>query len=209
MKTLIVSPHTDDAEIGCGGTIYKLLEEENSIYWIVFSTAEASLPKNLPKDTLKREFLSVLHNYNIPKLEYEIFNYEVRNLNNYRQEILQTLVDVGNKFSPDLVIGPSLNDFHQDHQIVANEVVRAFKMSASIIAYELPWNHITFNTQLFVKLQKKHLDKKWAILQNYKTQFLVGKQYFSKEFIFGLAKTRGVQCNAMFAEAFEVIRWMM
>jgi LmbE family N-acetylglucosaminyl deacetylase len=113
------------------------------------------------------------------------------------------------EFKPQMVIGPSLNDFHQDHQVVANEMVRAFKTASSIICYELPWNHVTFNTQLFVKLKKEHLVKKWEMLKNYESQLTKGKTYFSEEFVYGLAKTRGVQCNSEYAEAFEVIRWMM
>jgi hypothetical protein len=102
-----------------------------------------------------------------------------------------------------------LNDFHQDHQIVANEMVRAFKTSASILSYELPWNHIGFDTQLFIKLTEKHIEEKYELLRNYKSQVLKNRPYFSKEFIFGLAKTRGVQCDSKYAEAFEVIRWML
>jgi hypothetical protein len=108
-----------------------------------------------------------------------------------------------------MVIGPSLNDFHQDHQVVANEMIRAFKTTASIICYELPWNHVTFNTQLFMALQKKHILKKCSMLEKYKSQVAKERLYFSKEFIHGLANTRGVQCDSKYAEAFEVIRWII
>jgi len=46
-RVLILSPHTDDAELGCGGFICKLLERNVKIFWIVFSTAKESLPKKL------------------------------------------------------------------------------------------------------------------------------------------------------------------
>ena len=208
-KILIIAPHTDDAELGCGGSITKFIEEGHKILWVVFSTAEGSLPKGLPKDTLKREFLGVIKDLGLKKENYKLFNFKVRNLHEHRQEILEELITIRAGFKPHIVIGPSLNDFHQDHQVVANEMIRAFKTTSSIICYELPWNHVTFNTQLFVKFKKEHVVKKCEMLKNYKSQLTKGKTYFSEEFIYGLAKTRGVQCDSEYAEAFEVIRWMI
>lgn len=209
MKILVLSPHTDDVELGCGGGIAKFISEGHNILWVVFSTAEESLPEDLPKDTLKKEFLSVMNGQGLKEDNYRVFNFKVRTLHEHRQEILEKLINLRGNFKPQMVIGPSLNDFHQDHQVVANEMVRAFKTTSSIICYELPWNHITFNTQLFIKLKKEHIVKKCEMLKNYKTQLTKGKTYFSEEFIYGLAKTRGVQCDSEYAEAFEVIRWMM
>ena len=84
-------------------------------------------------------------------------------------------------------------------------MIRAFKTSSSIYCYELPWNHLEFKTQLFVNLDSSHLANKIKMLEFYKTQF-VAKNYFTKEFIEGLARVRGAQVNREFAEAFEVIR---
>lgn len=205
---LILSPHTDDAELGCGATISRFIEENKNILWVVFSTAEQSLPDNMNPNTLEMEFLNVIKSLNIPIEKTIISNFKVRYLHEKRQEILELLVKIRNSFKPDLVIGPSLNDFHQDHQIVANEMVRAFKSSSSIISYELPWNHITFNTQLFFKVEEKHIENKIKILQFYKSQLLKERSYFSEEFVKGLAFTRGIQVNTKYAEAFEVIKWI-
>jgi N-acetylglucosamine malate deacetylase 1 len=208
-KVLVLSPHTDDAELGCGGTISKLLEQGVEIIWAVFSTAEDSLPKELPRDTLKREFKEVTKFLKIDEKKLIIFDYKVRRLHEKRQEILEHLIKIRNKFKPDLVIMPSLNDIHQDHQVIANETVRAFKTCASIISYELPWNHVNFNTQAFMKLEQSHVIKKYEILMKFKSQINLKRNYFKKEYIFGLANVRGTQCNAKYAEAFEVIRWIL
>jgi len=207
MKILILSPHTDDAELGCGGTICKFLEEGNDILWIVFSTAEDSIPKNLPTDTLKKEFLNVVKTLGLKDENYIIHDFRVRRLHEKRQEILEELIKIRDDFKPDLVISPSLKDFHQDHQVVANEALRAFRKHSNIIGYELPWNHITFDTTFFVKLKNEHLRKKLNLIKNYKSQIQLRRNYFSEEYIMGLAKIRGVSCNSDYAEAFEVIRW--
>jgi len=181
----------------------KLIEDRHAIYWLVFSTAEDSLPQGLPKDTLAKEFTEVTKAFGLKNNQYEILDYRVRYLHEKRQEILEKIVQVRNSFQPTLVIGPSLNDLHQDHIIVANEMVRAFKSSATIISYELPWNHLTFNTQLLIRLKREHLVKKYQVLSKYKSQFLKHRNYFSEEYIFGIAATRGVQASSDYAEAFE------
>lgn len=205
---LVLSPHTDDAELGCGGSIVKFLEQGKSIYWIVFSTASESLLPGLPKNALKTEFQSVYSKLGLQKSQIEILNYKVRHLHRHRQEILEKLVNIRDTIQPSLVIGPSLNDLHQDHNVIAKEMIRAFMKSSSIISYELPWNHIEFSTQLFIQLKAKHIKTKNEILKNYNSQIQKGRIYFSSKFITGLARTRGSQINSEFAEAFEVIRWI-
>jgi N-acetylglucosamine malate deacetylase 1 len=206
LRVLFLGPHTDDIELGAGGTLVRFLQQRYAVKVIVFSTASDSLPEGLPRDTLKTEFISIAESL---KVEHKIFDFKVRYLNFCRQQILEELVKMNSEYKPDLVIGPSLNDYHQDHQTVANEMVRAFKRNSSIICYELPWNHLTFTTQLFVKLSRKEIERKCELLKYYKSQILKNREYFSDEFIFGLAKTRGIQCNAEYAESFEILRWRM
>lgn len=207
-KVLVLSPHTDDAELGAGGTITKYLSEGHKIKWVVFSTAEESLPKDLPSDTLSNEFTNVYKSIGLNDDDVEIFHFKVRHLNYHRQEVLEELYKIKKSFNPDLVIGPSMNDLHQDHKTVAEEMIRAFKSSSSIISYELPWNHLTFNTQMFIKLDESQINKKLEMLNHYKSQIKLGRYYFSEDFIRGLALTRGAQINHKYAEAFEVIRWI-
>jgi LmbE family N-acetylglucosaminyl deacetylase len=209
MRILILSPHTDDAELGCGGSIIKFLEDGHELCWVVFSTAEDSLPDGFPKDTLKKEFANVAKDLALAHENIKIFDFKVRHLHHYRQNILDDLIQIRGAFKPELVVGPSPHDLHQDHQIVAHEMTRAFKTSSGIICYELPWNHVTFDTQCFIKLREEHINSKCCLLENYKSQLTLNRPYFHRDFTFGLARTRGIQCNSDYAEAFEVIRWML
>lgn len=205
---LILSPHTDDAELGCGGSIARFIEEDKNLLWVVFSAAEESLPEGFHKDTLVNEFREAVGHLGLSEDNIVVNRYQVRYLHTKRQEILEQLIKIRANFKPDLVLGPSLNDFHQDHTIIANEMIRAFKMSASIICYELPWNHINFQTQMFMPLQEKHIEKKISLLSAYKSQLAKQRPYFSHEFVNGLAATRGAQIGEKYAEAFEVVRWI-
>lgn len=208
-KMLVLSPHTDDAELGCGGSLSKFISQGHEILWVCFSTAEESLPPDFPPNALKKEFEEVLSYLGLDKKNSLIMDYKVRKLSEVRQEVLENLVNIRKSFIPDIVIGPSLNDFHQDHGVVAQEMIRAFKTSCSILCYELPWNHVEFKTQFFVKLNETQIESKLNMLECYKTQLVAKRNYFTKEFIKGLARVRGAQINHDFAEAFEVVRWQI
>ena len=101
---------------------------------------------------------------------------------------------------------PSSHDLHQDHYTIAMEGLRAFKFT-SILGYEVPWNNITFETSSFVYLEERHIEKKLASLQCYRSQ--IGRKYANSEYIKGLARTRGVQIGVDYAETFDVKRWII
>lgn len=52
---LVLAPHTDDGELGLGGTINYLIEQGKNVVYAAFSTAEQSVPEGFPKDILKTE----------------------------------------------------------------------------------------------------------------------------------------------------------
>ena len=205
-KVLVLAPHTDDGELGAGGTIAKLVKAGVDVYYAAFSTAEQSVPDGFPKDILKTEVKNATQKLGIKPENLFIYNYEVRKLNYKRQEILEDLVKLRGSVNPDLILLPSLNDIHQDHTTVAQEGLRAFKQR-TILGYELIWNNLTFSTSCFVKLDKEHIQNKVNALQEYSSQ--KHRDYLSETFIFSLAKTRGVQIGSEYAEAFEIIRLIL
>lgn len=204
-RVLVLAPHTDDAELGCGGTLVRMLENDIDVHVAAFSTARASLPPGSDPDLLRKEFNAAMDMLGIPEKQRYIYDYQVRKLNYSRQEVLEELVKLKKEIQPEMVLLPSGSDLHQDHQVVNNEGLRAFK-EISVWGYELPWNHITFSAQAFVTLTPTQIDKKWEILKLYKSQVEKNRNYFTEEFIRGLAKVRGVQVKSEYAEAFEVIR---
>lgn len=202
----VLAPHTDDGELGAGGAISKLIENGANVYYFAFSTAETSVPDGFPKDILKTEVLNATIKLGIKKENVIIYNYEVRKLNYVRQEILEDLIKHRKELKPDLVLMPSLKDIHQDHSTIAHEGLRAFK-NTTVLGYELIWNNLSFDTTSFIKLEKKHIQAKCDALKEYKSQGT--RDYMSEEFIYSLARTRGVQIGTTYAESFEVIRWVM
>jgi N-acetylglucosamine malate deacetylase 1 len=204
-RLLVLAPHTDDAELGCGGTLARLLDMGVDAYVAVFSTAKDSLPEGAPSDTLKKEFLKAMGLLGVPSEHLIVHDYPVRLLSYHRQEVLENLVSLGRDLSPDVVFVPSGSDLHQDHQVLYAEAVRAFKR-LTLWGYELPWNHITFGAQAFVTLERAHVERKWEAMQAYQSQIELGRPYFTRTFIEALACVRGTQVGTQYAEAFEVVR---
>ena len=202
-KVLVLAPHTDDGELGCGGTVARLLEEGSQVWFAVFSTCEESVPEGYPSDVLRREFLSVMDHYGIPRERVSIFDFPVRHFTAHRQEILEKMVALNRTIAPDLVLVPSLHDVHQDHHTIAEEAIRAFKRT-SILGYEEPWNNLKFSNQVYIILEERHLRSKIEAIACYQSQ---GRRpYTSEEYIRSLAVTHGVQVGRPLAEVFETER---
>jgi LmbE family N-acetylglucosaminyl deacetylase len=203
-KVLVLSPHTDDAEIGAGGTIARFMDEGKDIYFAVFSMCETSVPKELPKDTLKKECLNSLKVFGILPERIHLMNYMVRTFPEHRQQILDDMIKIKNHLAPELVLVPSSHDMHQDHGVIYWEALRAFKKDSSIWGYEHPWNNLTFTTDVFVKLDAKHVEMKIKALKVYESQSNRG--YMKEENLRSLVITHGAQIDLSFAEAFEMVR---
>lgn len=202
-NVLVLAPHTDDGELGLGGTINKLITEGKRVTYIAFSTAEESVPPGFPKDILKTEVRNATAKLGIKSENLIIYSYQVRKLNYVRQEILEELIKIRKQEKYDLVFIPSLHDIHQDHTTIAQEGLRAFK-NTTILGYELIWNNLSFDTQCFVRLREDDIKAKIMALKEYHSQGR--RDYLSDEFIYSLAKTRGGQVGSEYAEAFEVVR---
>ena len=205
-KILVLAPHTDDGEFGCGGSIAKLSKKGSEVHYVAFSSCRASVPEGFPNDILVREVKEATEILGISPQNLHILDFPVRKFNHYRQEILEELVKLRGELKPDIVFMPSVNDLHQDHYVVAMEGIRAFKQT-TIFAYEIPWNNINFSTQAFIKLDEIDMKTKVEALKKYESQ--MARPYANEECIRGLAKARGVSSGGEYAEAFEVVRLIL
>jgi N-acetylglucosamine malate deacetylase 1 len=202
-KALVLAPHTDDGEFGCGGTINRLVESGCEVYYIAFSICQQSVPPQFPSDILATEVKAATSVLGIKPENLFILDYEVRMFNYSRQQILDDILKIKKQVGPDLIFLPSPNDIHQDHATITNEGIRAAK-GCSIFCYELAWNNFNFNTACFVALEKKHIEAKVNSVAEYKSQ--THRPYAESDFLFGQARMRGVQSGNQYAEAFEVLR---
>ena len=132
-RALVLAPHTDDGEFGCGGTTVRLLEEGCEVRYVAFSVATRSLPAGFPPDTLAREVREATAELGIPESHLTVHDFDVRTFPERRQDILELLVALWDEWRPDVVFQPSHHDVHQDHQTIAQEGLRAFKRTTVLV----------------------------------------------------------------------------
>lgn len=203
---LVLAPHTDDGELGCGATISKLIENNNNVYYVAFSACRQSVLKDFPEDILETEVKAATKILGIKPENLLLYDFQVRTFNYHRQEILDKLIELKKEINPNIIFIPSVNDLHQDHSTIANEAIRAFK-HCTILSYEVPWNNVSFYTGCFVRLEEQHVNKKVKAIFEYKSQAHRG--YINEEFIRSLATVRGVQIGVKYAETFDVVRLVL
>ncbi len=204
-NVLILAPHTDDGELGCGGTIARLLEEGSNVYYVAFSTCKESVPNGCPLNILEIELKKAMKKLGVPEDNIIIYDYPVRRFCEWRQDILDRMIELNTKIHPDCVFSTSPRDIHQDHSVIAYEAMRAYKKT-TLFCYEVPWNNFEFHNQAYIGLEQRHVAKKVDAIKCYDTQ--KKRAYTSREFTYGQAKVHGVQVGVPYAEVFEVIRWI-
>jgi LmbE family N-acetylglucosaminyl deacetylase len=196
-KILCLGAHADDIEIGCGGTILKLLDDfpQSEFYWVVFSgdyerTKEAKQSANffLSKSESKTISLNNFKESYFPFLASEI------------KDFFETLKQ---KFSPNLIFTHYKYDAHQDHQLLSNLTWNTFR-NHLILEYEIPkYDGDLGKPNLFVHLPD-------AIVQN-KVKYICDifrsqkeKHWFSEDLFKSILRIRGIESNSSskYAEGF-------
>jgi N-acetylglucosamine malate deacetylase 1 len=200
---LVLAPHTDDGEFGCGGTMARLVDAGVEVRYVAFSIATKSLPPGFPPDTLAREVREATAELGLSEAALTVHDFEVRTFPERRQDVLELLIALWEEWQPDAVFQPSVHDVHQDHQVVAAEGLRAFKRT-TLFGYEIPWNNYDFAYQAYVVLERDHVERKVAALSKYASQ--QHRRYSDSEYIRNVARTHGINVNREYAEVFEVYR---
>lgn len=197
-RVLVLGAHPDD-EMGCAGFLYQLARGGSRITAVAFSQC-----RDLNGPELVDEWRGGLAVLGVT--DTELLDLPNRRLPEYRADVLNVL-DRLRPEKPDLVLCPMTSDAHQDHATVAAEAKRAFK-DTTVLGYELPLNSVNGNgLSTFVRLSPDAMDAKFVHSEAFRSQH--AKAYMNPEFIEGLARVRGVQAGTRWAEAYEVIRWVM
>jgi LmbE family N-acetylglucosaminyl deacetylase len=195
-RILCLGAHCDDIEIGCGGTMLKLLEAKPGIHvdWVVFTSddereaearagAEAILANagetNVVTKTFRQRFFP------------------------YLAEIKDYFDELGASVRPDLVFTHFGDDRHQDHRVLCDLAYNTFRDNL-VLEYEIPkWDGDIGRPWVYVPLDAAHVERKvdtiWDAFESQRD-----KHWFSKETFLATMRLRGIECKAPsgYAEAF-------
>lgn len=203
---LVLAPHTDDGELGAGGSIARWSDAGHVVHYVAFSDCSAGSASSLPVGTLRREVAAATYAVGVQTTRLRVLDFEVRMFARDRQQILQAMVDLNGELSPDLVLMPALEDLHQDHSVIAIEGLRAFKRT-SVLSYEVAWNSLSFRSICFVELTDSHVTAKIKAIQCYSSQS--DRPYTDAGFLRSQLRYHGVRAGTQYAEAFDVKRWIL
>ncbi len=203
-KVLVLSAHADDMELGCGGTVHRLIQEGKEVYSLVMSLNKKGLASKFSEQEIVDECMRSASVLGIDKENIFIEKFENRIFPEQRQAILDTIIHYRDKIKPDLVITGSLDDMHQDHVVLAHESFRAFK-DYNLISYGFDWNRLNKKADFYFVISEENLQAKIQAVMSYQSQ-VAGRDYFSENYIRSWAVVRGVEVKQKYAESFQIVR---
>ena len=196
-RVLCVGAHSDDIEIGCGGTVLRMIERSKTIefYWLVLSSnpkrgeeAQSSANAFLRRAHKKTVVVKSFRDGFLPYLGPPV------------KECFEELKKV---FTPDVIFTHCRHDLHQDHRLVCELTWNTFR-NHLILEYEIPkYDADLRSPNFFVPLSEAHARKKVkSVIRYFTTQ--QSKQWFSEDLFYGLMRLRAIEAAspARYAEAF-------
>ena len=197
ISILALGAHCDDIEIGCGGTMLAITDNNPNvtITWVVFS----SNVKRKEEATIGCTFFTK----NAKKLDLNIFDFKDGYLPYHGEKVKESFEALKRNVNPDLIFTHYRHDLHQDHRLISELTWNTFR-SHLILEYEIPkWDGDIGNPNSFIHLDKSIGTRKIQYLQQaYKSQ--QDKSWFSDDLFWSIMRLRGMESNSSseIAEAF-------
>ncbi len=196
LSVLVVGAHPDDIEIGAGGTLLGLAESQPGLrvcYLLLTGTADRQLEARTAAEAFLPSAELVVRLCNLPEGRLPAAWADAKDV----------LEDVARSWQPDLIMAPSRDDAHQDHATIGQIVPTVFR-DQLYLGYEIPkWDGDLGlgRPSLYVPLSAETARRKVELLRKcYPSQH--GHDWWDDEVFLGLARLRGMECRAPYAEAF-------
>jgi LmbE family N-acetylglucosaminyl deacetylase len=193
LSVLAIGAHPDDIEIGAGGLLLGLAESKlRARYVVLTGTAERQQEaRNAARSFLPGADLTV-----------DLFDLPEGRLPAVWGSVKDILEDLARSCSVDVILAPSSNDAHQDHRTIAEIVPTVFR-DELYLAYEIPkWDGDLSRPSMYVPLSTSTAHHKVELLHKcFPSQR--GRDWWDDEVFLGLARLRGMECRARYAEAFR------
>lgn len=197
-KIFFIGAHPDDIELGCGALIANIANSSE-----VFCITLSDNQNNPELKNLIAEHFASMSVLGLAKDHTIVGNFETRCFLHARQEILEFLINLNKQHHPDIVFVHSKSDLHQDHGVVTDETLRAFR-GTSVFGYDVIRSSQGFFPKFLVEVSENDLQRKLESLAAYKTY--AGKYYFRPELTRAILIKNGALCERPLAEGFDILR---
>jgi LmbE family N-acetylglucosaminyl deacetylase len=196
-RLLCLGAHCDDIEIGAGGTVMRLIAQNPglAIRWVVLGGADAGRAEEARR-------AAALFTAGAAKVEVIIHGFRDAFLPWQGEKVKDAFEGLKRDFAPDLILTHHDDDRHQDHRLVSELTWNTWRDHA-ILAYEIvKWDGDLGRPNVYVPLEEALCRRKVRqVLDAYASQR--SRHWFTEDVFLALARLRGVECNARYAEAFH------
>jgi LmbE family N-acetylglucosaminyl deacetylase len=198
LSLLVIGAHPDDIEIGAGGTLLTLAESQPGLavrYVVLTGTADRQLEaRNAAEAFLPGADLTI-----------ELHDLPEGRMPAVWDQVKETLEGVARSCSPDVILAPAREDAHQDHRTIAEIVPTVFR-DQLYLGYEIPkWDGDLGRPGMYFPLPPSVARRKAELLHKvFPSQR--ARDWWDDEVFLGLARLRGMECRAPYAEAFTCVK---
>jgi LmbE family N-acetylglucosaminyl deacetylase len=197
LQILCLGAHSDDIEIGCGGTLLRLIEEHPalSVHWVIFS---ASGERREEAMACAHELLATVKEKSVC-----VEGFKDGFFPSISHEMKQYFEALKRQISPDVIFTHCQNDAHQDHRVIRELTWNTFR-NHLILEYEIPkYDGDLGRPNLFVSLSEALCKRKTGLLLKHFTS-QVERDWFTEDVFLALLRLRGVESRSpqRYAEAF-------
>lgn len=195
---LFFGAHPDDIELGSGALIHNVLPFSD----VLCVTLSDNQKNPQLKDVIDELHLSMAV-LGVPKENVIIEQFATRNFPDSRQEILEYMVKLRNDYHPDVVFVHSRQDIHQDHNVVTEEALRAYR-GKTVLGFDVVRSSYGFFPHFLVEVTEADVNKKIEALSQYKTYH--DRYYFDPTVLRATMIRHGALAEVPFAEGFDILR---
>ncbi len=194
LSVLALGAHPDDIEIAAGGTLLSLAERHPGLH-VRYVLMTGTQERQLEARAAARAFTPG------GELEVELHDLPDGRLPAVWGQVKEILAVLARSVRPDVILAPSPGDAHQDHRTVGELVPTAFR-DQLYLGYEVPkWDGDLARPNTYFPLSDEIARRKVELLdKSYPSQR--GRDWWDEETFLALARLRGMECRARYAEAF-------
>lgn len=195
---LFLGAHPDDIELGCGALLHHIAHQTD-----VLCVTLSDNQKNPDLKNVVDEHFQSMRVLGVPKEKIQIGPFATRVFPDARQEILEYFLKLRKDFKPDLIFVHSKQDIHQDHNVMTEEALRAYR-GITVLGFDVVRSSYGFFPHFIVGVTETDVNKKVEALSQYATYR--EKYYFNSELTRSIMVRHGALAELPFAEGFDILR---
>ncbi len=197
-RILFLGAHPDDIELGCGALLHQI-KDKTDVLCVTLSDNQ----KNPVLKHVVNELYASMSVLGVPKEKVVVQEFTTRKFPDMRQEILEYLLELRREFKPEIVFVHTRQDIHQDHNVVTEEALRAYR-GITVLGYDVVRSSYGFFPHFLVEVTQEDMEKKIEALSQYETYH--DKYYFDSDLLRATIIRHGALAERPFAEGFDILR---